>query len=169
MGEYEFIEQNYFFWKKSLIRLIDNSILDPLHHDIFGFAPGGFVVLVTRLPDPHGGSSMARLGKQVPSSLYGPVTRRRLMKVARAGEFDTPDRRKKTDRRRGKKDRYFLHGLIAHHLPTKSSRTRLSDISEKRITSSTRRVVKVNHGIVEIILLVLFAGCLLLATILLLR
>jgi hypothetical protein len=112
---------------------------------------------------------MAQLGKQTPSPLYGPVTRRRIMKVSRTGYSDTPDKRKKGDRRRGKKIPSFLHGLMAHHLPAKSSRTRLSDISEKRIITSTRRVVKVNHGIVEIILLVLFAGCLLLATILLLR
>jgi len=112
---------------------------------------------------------MARLGKQTPSSLYGPVARRRLKKISRTGLSDTPDKRKKGDRRRGKKIPSFLHGLIAHHLLTNSSRTRLSDIPDKRINTIRKRVVKVNHGIVEKILLALFAGCILLATILLLR
>jgi hypothetical protein len=73
---------------------------------------------------------MARLGKQIPSSLYGPVARRRLMKSFRPGLSDTHDKQKRKDR---------------------------------------RRVVKKNHGIVEKFLLVLFAGCIILCTILLLR
>ena len=112
---------------------------------------------------------MARLGKQTPSSFYGPVTRRRIMRVSRTGYSDAPDKRKKEDRRRGKRVPSFLHGFIAHHRPTNSSLARLFDRPEKRINTIRRRVVKVNQGIVEIILLVLFAGCVLLATILLMR
>jgi len=73
---------------------------------------------------------MARLGKQIPSTLYGPVARRRLTKSSRTKSFDTPDKQKRKDR---------------------------------------RRVVKKNHGIAEKFLLVLFAGCIILCTILLLR
>ena len=70
---------------------------------------------------------MARLGKQIPSSLHGPLARRLLTNSSRTGLSDTPYKQKKTDR---------------------------------------RRVVNMNHGRVEKILLVLFVACVLLYTIL---
>jgi hypothetical protein len=51
----------------------------------------------------------------------------------------------------------------------KSFRPGLSDTHDKQKRKDRRRVVKKNHGIVEKFLLVLFAGCIILCTILLLR
>jgi hypothetical protein len=110
---------------------------------------------------------MARIGKQIPSSLHGPIARRLLTIPSRTGLSGTPGKQKKTDRRRGKKIRSSLHSPIARRLLTKSSRTGLSDILDKQHKANRRHVMKMNHGIVEKILLVLCVALVLLGTILL--
>ena len=69
----------------------------------------------------------------------------------------------------GKQIPSSLHGCIARRLLTNFSRTGLSDTPDKQIKTGRRRVVNVNYGIVEKILLVLFVACVLLYTILRLR
>ena len=69
--------------------------------------------------------------------------------------------------RLGKQIPSSLHGANARPAPH-PIRTRLSSTSKQQETYR-RPVVKVNHGIVEKILLVLFAACVLLFTITLLR
>ena len=112
---------------------------------------------------------MARLGKQISSSLHGPLARRLLTNSSRAGLSDTPHKQKKKDRSRGKKIPSSLRGPITRRLLTNSSRTGLSDTPYKQKKTDRRRVVNVNHWIVEIILLVLFVACVLLYTVLRLR
>jgi len=70
--------------------------------------------------------------------------------------------------RRRKKIHSSYHVPTERLLLTKSSRTDLSNNHYKQKKTDRRRVVKVNHGIVEKILLVLFAACILALTILLL-
>lgn len=110
---------------------------------------------------------MVRPGKQIPSSLHGPIARRLLRNSSRTGLFGTPYKQKKTERRRGKQISSSLHHPIARRLLSKSSRNGLSDILDKEHKTNRRHVVKVNHGIVEKILLVLCVALLLLCTILL--
>ena len=71
--------------------------------------------------------------------------------------------------RRRKKIHSSFHAPTERLLITKSSRTALSNTPYKQKKTDRRRVVKVNHGIVENILLVLFFACLLLAVFMLLR
>lgn len=70
--------------------------------------------------------------------------------------------------RRGKQIPSSLHAPIARRLLTKSSHTGLFDTPDKQQETDRRSVVKVNHGIVEKILLVLLTACVLFITILLL-
>ena len=112
---------------------------------------------------------MARRGKQILSSLHGPLARRLRTNSSRNGLSDTPYKQKKKDRRRGKKIPSSLRGPITRRLFTKSSHIDLSDTTDKQIKTDRRHVVNVNRGIVEKILLVLFVACVLLYTILRLR
>lgn len=70
---------------------------------------------------------------------------------------------------RGKQIPSSLHAPIAPRLLTKSSGTGLSDTPDKQQESYRKSVVKMNQGVVEKILLVLLAACVLSLTILLLR
>jgi hypothetical protein len=71
--------------------------------------------------------------------------------------------------RLGKQNFSSYHRPIARRLPTNSSRAGTSDTPDKKQKIYGRPVVKVNHGIVEKILLVLLAVCGLLVVILELR
>lgn len=70
------------------------------HHDIIGCAVGAFVVLLTGLPDPQRRVIMARLGRQNSSAYHRPIARRLLTHSSRTGSSNTPDKEKKTVRRR---------------------------------------------------------------------
>ena len=110
---------------------------------------------------------MARRGEQPPSSLHAPIARRLLANSFRTDLSDTPYKQKKKDRRRGKKVPSSFRGPVTRRLFMNSSRTDLSDTPYKQEKADRRPVVKVNHGIVEKILLVLIAALVLLCTILL--
>lgn len=112
---------------------------------------------------------MARLGKQIPSSVHGPIARRLHTKSSRSGLSDTHDKQEKTDRRRENKIPTSFRGPIARRLHTKPSRSGLSDTHDKQKKTVRRSVAKMNHGIVEKILLVLFVALVLLCTILMTR
>jgi len=69
--------------------------------------------------------------------------------------------------RRRKKTHSSFHVPTERLLLTKSSRADLSNTPYKQIKTDRRRVVKVNHGMVEKILLMLLVACILALTILL--
>ena len=71
--------------------------------------------------------------------------------------------------RLGKRIPPSLQGPIARRLPGNSSRNGLSDIPDNQHKKNGIRIVKMNQGIVEKILLMLFAALVLLFTILQLR
>lgn len=68
--------------------------------------------------------------------------------------------------RRGKQIPSSLHAPIARRHLSKSSHIGLSDTPDKMQETYRRAVVKETHGIVEKILLVLLAACVLFITIL---
>ena len=70
--------------------------------------------------------------------------------------------------RRRKKIHSSFHVPTERLLLTKSSRTDLSNTPYKQKKTDRRRVVKVMHGLVEKILLMLLVACILVFTILLL-
>lgn len=112
---------------------------------------------------------MARLGRQIPSSLHTPLARRLdQRKFSRTGLSDILDKQHKTDRRPvGKQIPSSLLTPLARRLhQRKFSRNGMSDILDKQHKTGRRTVVKMNHGIKEKILLVLIAACILLITIL---